>query len=299
MTQETALGLYDLTDKNTTTINNITTTKPLNERSRKHSSIKKLQTKIASLKRNLICSFKLILASILSVICVINSNFVLFFHVKIDPNILSIRNQTHNMKIVGGNISLTTLLKEKLSEMKQEKKIKSLTENMSLREINDVSICVPKHEWVKYFIEYIWVYIDLSIVFLIPFLTMSIALAYVYFRVKQSNDTYAEFQVDHGQKLNREIYARKINKNKRIVLKLFIINAYFLVSILPYFLSSFFVHSEFGLSRNFVMSLFYSNNAMNIIFYGITCSRFRDEMRKIICFCRKRSTFLHKQETKG
>ena len=299
MTQETALGLYDLADKNTTTINNTNPThKPLNERSRKHSSIKKIQTKIASLKRNLRCSFKLILASILLVICVINSNFVLFFHVKIDPNLLSMRNQTHNMKIMG-NMSLTTLLKEKLSEMKQEKKIKSLTENMSLREINDVSICVPKHEWVKYFIEYIWVYIDLSIVFLIPFLIMSIALVYIYFRVKQSNHTYAEFQVDYGHKLNREIYARKINKNKRIILKLFIINAYFLVSILPYFLSSFFVHSEFGLSRNFVMCLFYSNNAMNIIFYGITCSRFRDEMRKIICFCKKRSTFLQKQVKKG
>ena len=181
-------------------------------------------------------NFKLILACIIILIIGLNSHVFLFFKVKIEKFLF--------------NISIKNIL--------------------SLKEVFDISTCVPYSEWYKYFLQNTWIYIDISIIFLIPFMVMVFLFLFTFFKVKNVNENYTEFLLDKARALNRSIYTRKINRNKCILFKLFIINAYFVASVLPYFVFVVFLETgEFRFLKNPIMCLFYSNNALNLFFYGV------------------------------
>ena len=187
---------------------------------------------------------------------VTNSHFILFYHVTFESN-STLEISAH------GNFTFANL--ERLNELRKKQ----------------MSLCVPNQEWYQMFIENIWIYIDMSIIFVIPFLTMNLSLLFICFKVKKSNENYAGIQIDYGHKLNNDIYERKINRNKRVILKLFLINVYFLISVFPYFIFLVFFQRKLENLKNILLCLFYSNNAMNIFHYGLTCGRFRDELRKV------------------
>jgi len=220
---------------------------------RKNNSRRKLNTNFSASR--IIRSFKLILAFALVLILILNSHVILFFHIKIEYTI-----EKQDMAI---------FLNSSIKAVKTSRE-------MSLREILDMSSCAPNSEWYQFFMKKIWIYIDMCIIFLIPFVTMTFSFVFVFFKVKITNENYGALRLDNKQTLNRSIYDHKILKNKRIVIKLFIINIYFLITILPYYVFLFFYEkNEFSFLKDFVMSLFYSNSALNFIFYGFTCRWFR------------------------
>jgi len=231
----------------------------------KRNANKKLPTKmVIRVARN----FKIILASLLVLVFILNSHVILYFRVKIEFTTENLKKEMFRFQ----NQSMVIKFKRAIREM-------------SFREILDMSICVPSNEFYKNFMQSVWIYIDMSIIFLIPFVTMTFSFVFVFFKVKIANENYTEFLRDNDRALNRNIYERKINKNKCIVFKLFIINAYFLLTVMPYFVFVIFLErGNFGFLKNFVMCLFFSNNALNILFYGITCGRFREELRKMNMF---------------
>jgi hypothetical protein len=239
---------------------------------KRRAPIKKMQVHLASqVKRN----FKVILVCLLGLIFLLDSHPILFFHVKIKIVVEDLKQMFYNQ--IAGNIRNSTV-----KIFLNDTFLNYMNKKVSYKEysLNEVYICVPNREWYKSFIENTWVYLDMIIVFLIPFITMTFSFIFTFVIVKNANQNYVEFLSDRNRKLNRSIYERKINRNKRIVLKLFLTNVYFLASILPYYLFVFFLERNYGFLKNFVMCLFYSNNALNFLFYGITCARFREELCK-------------------
>jgi len=222
-------------------------------------------------KRN----FKVILALLFGLILLLDSHPILLFHVKIEIVIEDLKQMFYNdvAKSIR-NSTVRKLLNETFLIYNQK--------NVSFKEysLNEVFICVPNREWYKKFIENTWMYVDMGIIFLVPFLTMTFSFVFTFVIVKNVNQSYLEFLGDRERKLNRSIYERKINRNKRIVLKLFLTNFFFLASILPYYVFVIFFERNFSFLKNVFMCLFYSNNALNFVFYGITCARFREELCK-------------------
>ena len=233
----------------------------------KKFAIKKIKRNFSS---RFMRNFRFILTFAIFLTFILNSHVILFFRVKIE--------------FVVENFKQTLLLNQNKSiVVKYESDIKEL----SLREVLDMSLCIPNSERYKDFMQNTWIYIDISIIFLIPFMVMIFSCLFTFFKVKNVNENYAEYLLDKARALNRGIYTRKINKNKCILFKLFIINGYFLASVLPYFVFVVFLESgEFRFLKNFIMCLFYSNNALNVFFYGVTCGRFREELYKMNVFRR-------------
>ena len=257
-----------------------------NETSRS-SSLNKLesnQIKTFTRQRRLMVKFKTILIAFLFLTFIIDLHFIVFFHIQFEHD----QNGINNERNV--NLTLNELVNEKLSFMKQQQE----QETTPIEKIQDIPLCLANKEWLRLFVEHIWIYIDMSLIYVIPFLTMTLSFLFICFKIKETNESYAEFQIDDGHKLNRDIYERKINRNKRVILKLFLINFYYIVTIMPYFIFELNLKRKYGFLKEFVMCLYYSNNAVNFFLYGITCSRFRDELCKINmgfkgkkCFCRK------------
>jgi hypothetical protein len=92
-------------------------------------------------------------------------------------------------------------------------------------------------------------------------------------------------------KSNSHIYLKRMRKNRRIVWRLFSLNAYFFFSSLPSYVS--YYSLDFTRTHLFLNYLcyifFYSNNSLNFLFYSLTSEKYRNELFKI---CRsKRSAF--------
>jgi len=119
---------------------------------------------------------------------------------------------------------------------------------------------------------------------------MSISFFIIYTQVKKSNQKYARFLAQKKYKSNARIYLKKIRLNKQMLLRLSLVNAYFFASIMPHFVFNIFLRGgdeHFSASTNyliktFVEILFFSNNALNFFFYGISSEKFRQELVRIV-----------------
>jgi hypothetical protein len=130
----------------------------------------------------------------------------------------------------------------------------------------------------------------MCVYFLIPCLTMSISFFIIYTQVKKSNLKYARFLAQKKYKSNARIYLKKIRLNKQMLLRLSLVNAYFFASIMPHFVFNIFLRGgdeHFSASTNyliktFVEILFFSINALNFFFHGISSEKFRQELVRIV-----------------
>jgi hypothetical protein len=147
--------------------------------------------------------------------------------------------------------------------------------------------------------DYVWIYVDIFVYFFVPFITMCITFSIIKTKLKEINRNYASICLD--KRFNnhiKRIYLRKIKRNNKIIYVLFGTNLYFCISILPFFIFSIFKEANAKLNVNesyYLKSLrdflFYSNNALNIFFYGFTSKDFRRTMKRMLglesCFSKK------------
>ena len=152
--------------------------------------------------------------------------------------------------------------------------------------------------WYAHFMGRTWFWVDVFVYFFIPFLTMCITFSIIKLKLKSINRNYAAILLDKTyNNYNKRIYLRKIKKNNKIIYLLFAINAYFCLSIVPYFIFSLFKNIFSNLRaeqifyvKSLVDILFYSNNALNIFFYGFTSREYRKAIKAIfLCGKNKQS----------
>lgn len=159
--------------------------------------------------------------------------------------------------------------------------LKKLRKNATLR-----YECAPiKNSFYEYFLHNIYFWIDAFIYFCVPFASMSISFLLIRAILRKMNEIYLEFIKNPNYFSNSRIFKTKIKKNKRTIKILMFINLYFLLSVLPFFLYNVLVfrfNSEFKvLFKIFVDMLFYSNNAFNVFFYGISSVRYKKEFLRM------------------
>jgi len=146
--------------------------------------------------------------------------------------------------------------------------------------------CSPlKGSSYEYFLHNIFFWVDAFVYFCLPFASMTISFVLILFIVIKSNQRYSNFIKDDSYKANSKIYFKKIEKNKKIILILTVINSYFFFTIFPYFLFNIFVlkiDSENKMVLKLLSNvLFFSNNSLNILFYGFSSQKYRNEFFKL------------------
>ncbi len=149
-------------------------------------------------------------------------------------------------------------------------------------DLSDFS-CSLESDYRDNFLIIIWHSLDTLFNFILPFLTMSIGFLFTYFILRKSNNNYVlNLKNDQSSQTMKMIYSKRIARNKRVLLKLLLINFYFACSIVPYLLSVYFVsYEDYDFLNNLALTFLYSNSAFTFFFFGITSQEFRSMFEKI------------------
>ena len=219
----------------------------------------------------------------------LNSHFLIF---------LKIKKSHEQYPVISGIFSNSSLIFK--NEYTYRKNVSHITISTSMFEL--VECAAELGTWYSRLIDSTWVYVDIFVYFVIPFITMCITFSIIKIRLKTINRNYACICLDKRfNKHIKSIYLRKIKRNNNIIYVLFGTNLYFCISIMPFFIFSIFKELNFNLSvkesfyiKSFVDVLFYSNNALSIVFYGFTSKDFRRTLRRMLglecCFSKKKKT---------
>jgi hypothetical protein len=155
-----------------------------------------------------------------------------------------------------------------------------------------------KDTFYAHFLRSIWVWIDMIVYFLVPFSVNLIAFFTIFFYIKRLNGHYATLLSNKNYKPNARIYMKRMRKNRRIVWRVFLLILYFFLSSTPayiFYYSLILTRTDLFLNNLFYV-LFYSNNALNFLFYGCTSQKYRcvlirmahgvfQSKLKSCCFC--------------
>lgn len=145
--------------------------------------------------------------------------------------------------------------------------------------------CSPyNHEFYVHFLRNIWVWIDMIIYFLIPFTVNLTSFLFIFVYIKRLNKRYTNLLHIENYKPNAHIFLKRMRKNRRIVWRLFSLNSYFFFSSLPSYVSYYsLIWTRTHLFINYLCYIFfYSNNALNFLFYGLTSEKYRVELMNIL-----------------
>ena len=230
-----------------------------------------LARSILSLPKTTMYNLEQVIYGFIIGLFVMNSHFILFLRVNEGLKAALRRPQKANYsRTINTSIS-------SLYEISEETK-----------HLYEFSECTSDYgSYYEKFLENVWFWVDIGIYFLIPFFTMSIAFFVIKFKITKINANYNNFLVDSHYNYNKNNYLKKIRKNNKIIYLLLLINMFFFVTILPFFVFSIFKEkstymgdSDYVLYKSFVEILFYANNAFNVFFYGVTSKKYRQEVRK-------------------
>ena len=220
-------------------------------------------------------SVKMKRVELVLIICVIllvlgNFHFILFLGIQIEANL----NQSYSF-------DMAKLLDSHPNHQQSMKLLDSLNITLHHKEVVASQVCSAKRDTLyEHFLHFVWFYIDMLVYFLIPLATMSLSLFLIVSKIKRSNKSYLAYMFDEAYKRNSNIYIKKIKMNNHIVTTLLVINFYFFVSTMPYFLFNILIEARETsiFLETFVNILFYSNSAFSIFFYGLSSFIFRQEL---------------------
>jgi hypothetical protein len=152
-----------------------------------------------------------------------------------------------------------------------------------------------KHEFYVHFLDIAWIWIDAAIYFLIPFSVNLVSFLFILFCIKQLNKRYLTLLNIENYKPNARIYLKRMRQNRRILWRLLLINLYFFLSSAPSYVSIYILFSSNVrlLLNHLGFALFYSNNSMNFLFYGLSSQKYRAEIfnffRDLVFYARRKS----------
>ena len=234
-----------------------------------------LAKNILSLPKKSIYKLEKVVYGLLICLFVMNFHFMLFLRVNYSP--------------------ITNKLKKNASQNNNKNISYEITDDM--KNLYEFSECSSEYgSFYETFLDTLWFWLDASLYFLVPFFTMSIAFFFIKFKLKKINRNYNSFIDNYHYNYNKKIFMKKIRKNNKIIYLLFLINMFFFLSIVPFFVFSIYkkispLADDNVLFKSFVEILFYTNNAFNIFFYGITSKKYRQEFRKFFKRNKARKSF--------
>ena len=221
--------------------------------------------------------FQIILCTVVICLLLANTHYLVFLTLKINLNLdgLSGQNltalQTH--ELVNKTVSQAEA---------HDKSNKSDFQHVSYLHTE----CSPSQNiFYSFFLAHVWIWIDVGIYFLIPFVAMSTSLCFIFKKLRKLNRKYAYLMCDANYRLNTRLYLRKIKKNNQFILTLLVLNTYFLFSTLPYHILTIFIGQSY-FEENYIQRalniLFYSNFGLNFFFFGLSSQTYRKELFTIV-----------------
>lgn len=151
------------------------------------------------------------------------------------------------------------------------------------------SVCYPvqeSHLVYRNFLH-VWIWIDLFIYCIVPFMVMVLCSIYIVAKILARRRQLNANLISNPA--NKRIFLKNVQRNRQMFTMLLFTNFYFLLSSLPY-CTAFIVFqnstSESSMAQSGVHFLFYTNNAVNFLVYGLSSQRYRNELIKL--FQRKR-----------
>jgi hypothetical protein len=217
----------------------------------------------ATLKKQNKCHF--ILSSILILLILANVHFLIF--VRLKPKLNS-EHKTYHV-VANESTDIYDTLKEDLF-------------NMNRNEHTIKYVCSSFQDDIyDYFKSNYWFWIDMSLTLIIPCVIMNFAFIYIWFYLAKLNRRYAHFLSNQDYKSNHRIYLLRMRKNKKMILRIFVSNFYFLLSVMPLYLFQFYLNTDtiefidVNLIKSLLVILFYSNNVLNFFAKFLCSPRFR------------------------
>ena len=146
------------------------------------------------------------------------------------------------------------------------------------------------------FLNKIFVWIDIGVYCIIPFVTMCICSTMIIMRIKSKSRTMLLKM--RTSSMNRHQRYKRIKRNRQLAGMLLLTNIYFIISSLPYCIM-FVLHrgkeSENPLGQLTVHVMSYTNNAFNFFLYGISSQKYRKEFWILLskCFRKKQLNRRH------
>lgn len=145
-----------------------------------------------------------------------------------------------------------------------------------------IYICFPlPHTLYNYFLNYIWLWIDICVYSLIPFIVMSICSVFILKKIYKKSKNYFNKLINKNSEYQKGKIYKRLRRNRQLLYMLLLTNFYFLLSQLPYCILFVLYKgrtSESSFGQPLVHFLLYSNNAINFMLYGLSSQRYREEL---------------------
>jgi hypothetical protein len=237
---------------------------------------------------------------ILLLLILMNIHYILFLKLHSDTDDKSvidnlnlklgvIRN-THKKKNISFSASSSSLASSSSSLMSSRHNIFNLTAQQILNSnLLDGASCYAQENSVhEYFLQKVWIWIDLSVYSLIPFCTNLVCSLLIIFKVRKLNRNYFQFLRNKDYEYNKKTYEKKIKKNNQICLMLLYCNLYFFISMLQFWIFFYFFKDTKDQIDDrvylYVYIILYTNNAIDFIIYSFSSERYREEALSVCLF---------------
>jgi hypothetical protein len=146
-------------------------------------------------------------------------------------------------------------------------------------------ICHPVNGTIYYtFLEKIWVWIDISVYALIPFVVMSVCSAIILIRIRKKSHTYFTKLLNKNKASDEPHFVRRLRRNRQLLYMLLATNLFFLICITPFCICSVIMNGKSLKNTSIqliVHILVYMNNALNFLLYGFSSRKYREELAKV------------------
>jgi hypothetical protein len=190
-----------------------------------------------------------------------------------------------NFKKIAISNSTNLTLNEYLLSINFKKKINYListtkSTQINQNETNTFYMCFPlANSSYGYFLDYVWIWIDVSIYSFVPSLVMVICSIIILVTINRKTRRFSS-------RKNSILKKRLTKRNNQLLLMLTATNLYFLLCTLPYCITYTKIQlssdkSETSLIDSLVHIFAYSNNSVNFIFYTIFSQKYRQTFAKL------------------
>ena len=194
------------------------------------------------------------------------------------------RYRSNSIKTAAYNLSSSTQRFVSLKQQNQTTNLNSLNNDYN----HDVFKCLPwQNSFYEHFLVNAWLWIDLSIFSVIPFVSMSFCSIVIIVNLMRLNQSYTNRLALNANPFTKHIYTRKLRNNMQISFMLISSNLYFLLTMCIFW--AWFTQIEnkrqetfrTNVKQTLVYTLLYSNNAFGILFYGLFSTKYRREVVRL------------------
>jgi len=137
----------------------------------------------------------------------------------------------------------------------------------------------------EYFFKKVWIWIDMLIYSLVPFIVMTITSIVILLELNFNAKRLSQ-STQSGS--NRSLVRKRNRRNNQLLIMLMATNIYFLVCSFPYFIGKRVFKNENHSNLSLLIDvLYYSNNSLNFIIYLLFSQKYRLAFFKILRFKKK------------